>query len=147
MHRFSSVCTRLVCQSFVCPISLRTCFPSALCLFSVVPADFCTILSLSGVHWRLMGSIGMECLHGWLLIGAKATEAWRPSSSQTQNYCAWLAELGQGTVCEMVCIRPVLYRVCVCFSSFLVTLAPSHCEIANQLLVLSNTELVTWVVC
>lgn len=75
-------------QSFVCPISLRTCFPSALCLFSVVPADLCTIPSLSGVHWRLMGSIGMECLHGWLLIGAEATEAWRPFSSQTQNYCA-----------------------------------------------------------
>lgn len=30
--------------------------------------------SLSGVHWGLKGSIDMECLHGWLLIGAEATE-------------------------------------------------------------------------
>lgn len=68
-------------------ISLRL-LPFSFLSFSVTPADRCAIPSLSGVYWRLMCSIGMECLHGWLLIGAEAMEAWRPFSSQTQNYCA-----------------------------------------------------------
>lgn len=58
------------------------------CFFFPVSADRCAIPSLSGVHWGLMGSIDMECLDGWVLIRAEATEACRPFSSQRQSYCA-----------------------------------------------------------
>lgn len=70
--------TRPFIRSMMRPISL-----SALSL-----ADLCMSPSLSGVHWGLMGSIDIECLHGCLLIGAEATEAWRPFPSQRQSYCA-----------------------------------------------------------
>lgn len=58
-----------------------------------------------------------------------------------------MAETGQGTVCEMVCVSPVLYRVYehLSFSNFFVALL--HSEIANQLCVVSKAELVSCVIC
>lgn len=50
-------------------------FPFSFIAFSLVSADLCMIAALSGLHWGLMEPIDMDCLHGWLLIGAEVIAA------------------------------------------------------------------------
>lgn len=102
----------LVCQSYIYPISLFTCFP-ALLLSLWFLYTICAVPSLSGVHWALMESIDLECRHGWLLIVAEAMEAWRPfSEPKTELLCLSGRTWPGHYVSEMLHIGPA-YSICV----------------------------------